>query len=52
MSAAGAGPPDIRTLSALSTVTAALDKSEERPGQHEMALLVEQAILNKRHLVV
>jgi len=52
MSEADTGSSDSRTLSALSTVTAALDKSEERTGQHEMARLVEQAIANKRHLVV
>ena len=52
MSEADIGSSDSRTRSALSTVTAALDKSEERTGQHEMALLVEQAIANKRHLVV
>jgi ATP-dependent DNA helicase DinG len=52
MSDAAPGSADSRMLSALSTVTAALDKSEERTGQHEMALLVEQAIASKRHLVV
>jgi len=40
------------TSAALSTVTAALDASEDRSGQHEMAHLVEQAIANQRHLVV
>lgn len=44
--------PDIDTLAALGTVTAALDKSEVRNGQHEMASLVDHAIANKRHLVV
>ncbi len=41
-----------RTLAALSTVTGALEASEERAGQREMAQLVEQAIADKRHLVV
>ncbi len=40
------------TLAALFTVTAALEASEERAGQREMAQLVEQAIAGKRHLVV
>ena len=44
--------PDIDTLAALDTVTAALAKSEVRDGQHQMASLVERAIENKRHLVV
>ncbi len=41
-----------RTLAALSTVTGALEASEDRAGQREMAQLVEQAIADKRHLVV
>ena len=40
------------TLAALDRATAALDRSEVRAGQHEMAVLVEQAIAEKRHLVV
>ena len=39
-------------LASLATVTGALDKSEQRTGQREMAVLVEQAITTKRHLVV
>jgi ATP-dependent DNA helicase DinG len=52
MSDEEAARPDIDTLTALDTVTAALTKSEVRDGQHQMATLVEQAIANKRHLVV
>ena len=37
---------------ALATATAALDGAEDRPGQREMAGLVEQAISSGRHLVV
>ena len=37
---------------ALDAVTAALDHSEVRPGQHRMAELVATAIADKRHLVV
>ncbi len=44
--------PDIDTLAALDTVTAALAKSEVREGQHQMASLVETAIADRRHLVV
>ncbi len=40
------------TLAALDRVTAALDESEVRDGQHRMAQLVEHAIVEKRHLVV
>jgi len=39
-------------LASLATVTGALDKSEQRTGQREMAVLVAQAITTKRHLVV
>ncbi len=41
-----------RALASLATATAALDNSEDRPGQFEMARLVEQAIASGRHLVV
>jgi len=41
-----------RTLETLSIVTGALEASELRAGQHEMATLVENAIAEKRHLVV
>lgn len=37
---------------ALAGVTSALAQSEIRPGQHEMAEAVEDAIANSRHLVV
>lgn len=37
---------------ALAAVTDALDRSEDRPGQHRMARLVERAIADERHLVV
>lgn len=39
-------------LVALATATAALDNAEDRPGQFEMARLVEQAIATGKHLVV
>ncbi|WP_051062238.1 ATP-dependent DNA helicase [Ilumatobacter nonamiensis] len=41
-----------RRVALLDTVTAALERSEIRTGQHEMAALVEQAIESKRHLVI
>lgn len=44
--------PMTKTLAALDAVTGALTKSENRPGQHEMATLVDTAIRDKRHLVV
>ena len=37
---------------ALTTVTSSLPNAEERPGQQRMAVLVEEAIDNRRHLVV
>ncbi len=40
------------TITALDTVTAALDACEVREGQHAMASMVETAIATKRHLVV
>jgi ATP-dependent DNA helicase DinG len=40
------------SLAALDTVTAALDNSEVREGQHQMAELVADAIASKRHLIV
>lgn len=42
----------MKTVAALDAVTGALSKSENRPGQHEMAALVEAAISDQRHLVV
>ncbi len=37
---------------ALAVATAALDNAEDRPGQREMARLVDDAITSGRHLVV
>ncbi|NND75108.1 MAG: DEAD/DEAH box helicase, partial [Ilumatobacter sp.] len=39
-------------VAALATATAALDDAEDRPGQVEMAELVDAAIASGRHLVV
>ncbi|MDG1784464.1 MAG: DEAD/DEAH box helicase, partial [Ilumatobacter sp.] len=39
-------------LAALAQATAALDNAEDRPGQFEMARLVEQSIASGKHLVV
>jgi ATP-dependent DNA helicase DinG len=42
----------VHALASLDKVTAALDRSEVRGGQHEMARLVANAVATKRHLVV
>jgi ATP-dependent DNA helicase DinG len=45
-------PGSAATLDALAAVTGALDESEVRSGQQEMATLVEGAVTTGRHLVV
>jgi ATP-dependent DNA helicase DinG len=52
MSDSSAGSEPGAALGALATVTAALENSEDRPGQFEMARLVEQSIATGKHLVV
>lgn len=52
MSDSPAGSAPGAALGALTTVTAALENSEDRPGQFEMARLVEQSIATGKHLVV
>ncbi len=42
----------INVEASLATATSALDNAEERPGQREMARLVDEAIHAGRHLVV
>ncbi len=49
---AHSSPDSPDPLVALDTVTAALERSEVRAGQHRMAELVATAISDERHLVV